>query len=106
MDEDVLNAGFQAQFLDFLAQYEIPVDFTALEAVRALNQECLIFTLFANFTQKTRQKYHLHICGVTKYHESTDRLFVPCYNTLLLLLDIYFSWAVVHYKCSFLTEKI
>ena len=38
MDEDVLNAGFQAQFLDYLSQYEIPMDFTALEAVKALNQ--------------------------------------------------------------------
>jgi hypothetical protein len=43
MDEDVLNAGFHAQFLDFLANYEIPMDFTALEAVKALNQECSFF---------------------------------------------------------------
>jgi hypothetical protein len=61
MDEDVLNAGFQAQFLDFLAQYEIPVDFTALEAVRALNQECLIFFIVGKFYTKDKAKNTIDI---------------------------------------------
>ena len=39
MNEDVLYAGFQAQFFDFLENYETPLDFSPLDAVKVLKEE-------------------------------------------------------------------
>ena len=44
MNEDVLYAGFQAQFFDFLENYETPLDFSPLDAVKALNKAIVFFS--------------------------------------------------------------
>jgi hypothetical protein len=38
MNEDVLYAGFQSRFFDFIEDFKKQLDFTALDAARTLNQ--------------------------------------------------------------------